>query len=165
MEFTAYRARLAPDGMLAIAVVDPKLPEGQAPWGSNTSAEIYLVEPTTLEATYVATGVADFGNWPFGVSADHVFWTNDYCSEDEGRTQVLDRRSGSITELDRGLWAEFTPEGHLAVGPFGAETILRIDPLEYVAVLPFEYLDVQWSPDYRYAAVGLQFGHGGFCGV
>lgn len=67
---------------------------------------------------------------------------------------LLDGASGrSSRRTDTLLWVP------------SAETILRIDPLEYVAVLPFEYLDVQWSPDYRYAAVGLQFGHGGFCGV
>ena len=163
VEFEAYRARLSPDGMLVFALAPPAA-KADLPWGTTVEGNIYLANPRTLEADYIATGLLSYGNWPLDVSEHQVFWTDNFCSVGgKARARILSRESRDLIELDAGFWAEFTPGGALAVGAFGAKKLLDTDRFEYVVALPYESKDVSWSPNYRYAAVGFTSGHGGLC--
>jgi hypothetical protein len=164
VEFEAYRARLAPDGVVAFAVVPASTKSG-LPWGSTIEGNIYLADPHSLRAEYIATALLSYGNWPLDVSEHHVFWSNDFCGlTSKATSQIYDRTTKTMTELSSALWAVFTPAGDLAVGEFGAKSILNVDTFEYVLALPSGFFkDVFWSPDYRYAATGYTGGHGGLC--
>ncbi len=62
------------------------------------------------------------------------------------------------------MWLTLTPDGRIGDGPFGASFLVDLATLEYTVVLSRNAGDITWSSDYRYAAVGFQFGHGGPCG-
>ena len=161
VEFEAYRAALAPDGMVALAVAPLDAPI-DLPWGTPIEGNIYLADPTTMAATYVATGLLSYGAWPFDVSARYIFWTDDYCGL-AARSRLFDRVSGDLIELNDSFWGDFTPSGDLASGPFRAKHIIETETLTYRVSLPPQIIDSQWSPDYRYAATGFEQGHGGAC--
>jgi hypothetical protein len=163
LEFEAYRARLSPDGKVVFAVAPPSAMT-DVPWGTAVEGNIYLADPRTLDAEYVATALLSYGNWPLDVSQRHIYWSNDFCRvAGKASVQIYDRDTETITELDDPFWAEFTPDGDLAVGAFGADRILDVGRLEYTVALPWDFNDVFWSPDYRYAATGYTGGHGGLC--
>lgn len=166
-EFDAYRAVLAPDGALVLATVsEPSTriepAEGPHGWWSHTS-NIFEVDPDTGEATFIATAYPSYPNSPFDASEEHVMWTDRACNIDgDAVTRLYDRETGALFDLDERLWAEFTPDGLIARGSFGAERLVDPETLEYVVVLPF-VADNFWTPDYRYSAVGFELGHGGVC--
>jgi hypothetical protein len=171
LAFEAYEATLSPDGTLWLATP----PEASAqlieagPHVETGLVNVFEVEPVSGEARFIASAVASAPNWPLSASATHLAWTEDYCSLDPsgglgGRTRLYDRASGSITELDRGFWLEFTADGLLGVDEFGPRALIDVTTLEYTFVLPDRAIDVQWSPDYRYATLAFTGGHGGYCG-
>lgn len=162
LDFEAYRARLAPDGMVAFAVA-PEDAETDVAWGTPIPGNIYLADPHSLEAEYVGTGLLSYGSWPLDVSEQFVFWTDDSCGLAEGGSRFYDRALGAVTAVDVRLYGEFTPSGLLAVEEFGADHLLDPAAMEYDLVLRAGH-NVFWSPDYRYAAAGAVPGQGGRCG-
>ncbi len=162
LDFEAYRARLAPDGMVAFAVV-PEDAETDLAWGTPIPGNIYLADPHSLEAEYVGTGLLSYGSWPLDVSEQFVFWTDDSCGLAEGGSRFYDRASGAVTAVDVRLYGEFTLAGLLAVEEFGADYLLDPVAMEYDLALRTGR-NVFWSPDYRYAAAGTVPGQGGRCG-
>lgn len=139
-----------------------------APAAVQGTTNIFIVNLTTGEATFVAT--ASFNartgawpmKWPLVANADFVAWTESYCGEPRGLTRIYNRATGQITELNVSEWL-YLADGRLGIGENGATAI--IDPLtfEYTAVLP-ELSGPTWSKDLRYAAVGQSFGRGSVCG-
>jgi hypothetical protein len=103
-------------------------------------------------------------NWPLIANERHIVWTGSFCSlESPAYTQIYDRATGQITELDASLWVGFTATGDLGVDPFGPRAILDIETLQWNIVLPESVTDVGESPDGRYLIVGGVLGHGGLC--
>ncbi len=170
LRFEAYQAILAADGGLFIATTpeDQSGPsESLGPHIESGTTEIYEVDPQSGEATYIATAEASAPGWAFDASVSHVAWLDGFCAVSDFsslRTGVLDRSTRAVTYLDRGLWLSLTPDGQIGVGQFGARALIDLDTLNYTVVLPTDGWDISWSPDYRYAAVGFTFGHGGRCG-
>ena len=101
-------------------------------------------------------------NWPLVADSSRVAWTESYCGQPPGRTRILDRESAQLTELNLSAWLTLR-NGQLGFGEFGATAVFDPEALEYTAVLP-DVVDVSWSADMRWAAVGAAFGHGGLCG-
>lgn len=168
LEFDAYKAILAPAGTLFVATVpaDARIPLPNAgPHIEAGTTNIFAVDPVTGVASYIATAEASAPGWSFDASEGYVAWMDGFCAESElASTMIYDRSSGELTQLDALLWFKLTPNGQLASGVFGASELIDIETLEYVAVLPENVADIAWSADYRYAAIGFQFGHGGPCG-
>jgi hypothetical protein len=102
-------------------------------------------------------------NWPLSAYGNYVAWTEAYCSQPRGKTRILDRKNGSIRELDGSFWVRLGPGG-LGLGEFGARALVDPATLQYRSVLPDNLGDVTWSPDNRYALTGQVSGHGGLCG-
>jgi hypothetical protein len=75
-----------------------------------------------------------------------------------------------VTGLDQSLWATVTPGGLIGTGEFGPSDLIDPRTWQYVAILPARAggsgpaIDVNWSPDYKYASRGQAFGRGGYCG-
>ena len=161
LAFEAYRARLAPDGMIAFAVA-PLDAQLDLPWGTPINGNIYLANPRTLEAEYVATGLLSYGSWPLDASEQYVFWTDDSCGRADGGSRFFDRTSGAIVAIDERFYGKFTPSGDLAIQAFGAEQLF--DPRAMTYQVSIASAHVSWSPDYRYGAVGYVPGQGGRCG-
>lgn len=126
---------------------------------------LFEVDPATRRATFIATTRASFPNWPFAASADFVVWQQNACTQSV-TTHLYDRRTGARTEVRGPIeWPDaFTPDGLIASGAFGAKALIDPATLDYRVVLPDGFSDVDWTPDYRYAAVGAALGHGGLCG-
>jgi hypothetical protein len=137
----------------------------------NGTANIFIVDIESGKAEFVAT--ASFSattayswpqNWPLIANETHIVWTGSYCSqENPANTQIYDRATGQVTELDASLWVGFTATGDLGVDPFGPRAILDIETLQWNIVLPESVTDVGESPDGRYLIVGGVLGHGGLC--
>ena len=168
LRFDATAAVLAPDGVLVVATVPENQsgPVFEGPHIEFGTTNIFAVEPETGAATYLASAVASAPNWAFDASKNHVAWMEGFCAAqepDQPRTRIFDRGDGTVTELDVGLWLVLTPDGRLGRGAFGTTALIDIETLSYTFVLTEEVRDVSWSPDYRYAAIGFQLGHGGPC--
>ena len=154
LTFEAYMAKPAGPGEIVVATT----PE-------NESTNIFIVSLATGQATFIATSWYTAPNWPLAANRDLVVWTEDYCGAPPGRTRVFDRRTDTLTELDRTDWVELTPGGLIGDSRHGFGARALIDPRtwSYVITLP-DGTDVVWSPDYRYASRGLILGHGRLCG-
>ncbi|MGE3857526.1 MAG: hypothetical protein AB7G21_11290 [Dehalococcoidia bacterium] len=167
--FDAYRAVLAPDGRLFLATVpEPAARSQPNPGGPNVGlveTNLFEVDPATRLATFIATTRASFPNWPFAAGADVVVWQQNACTQ-SATTHLLDRRTGARTEVRGPIeWPyAVTPAGLIASGAFGAKALIDPATLDYRVVLPDGLVDVAWSRDFRYAAVGAALGHGGLCG-
>jgi hypothetical protein len=168
--FDAYDAVVASDGALFVATTPedqsgpPTSPGAHIEYGTTN---IFQVDPETGVATYLGSAEASAPGWAFDASEDHVAWMHGFCAKpdpSDRRTAILDRTTGRITHLDRGLWFELTPDSRLAAGPFGPMAFIDLATLDYGAVLPDGVGDVAHSADYRYAAIGYPYGHGGVCG-
>lgn len=176
LEFEAHSAVFADDGVLFLATSPTSLtpPAAQGPHLESGASNIFSVDIETGVATFVATAQASAPNWPFRASSRYVAWTDRYCDlsdASDDRLNVIDRRTGAVTTFEGADWiAGITPRGELALGAFGARTLLEIETAQYTFVMPGKAggspggSDVTWSPDYRYAARGFSFGHGGLCG-
>lgn len=157
------------DALTAVAAGPGEVAVATTPVDGITS--IYLMDIESGEVTFVATSSFGEWNWPIAASADYIAWTDAYCGDPAGRTRILNRTTGLITELDATLWVDgFTPDGMLAVGEFGPDAL--IDPVtgEIKAALPgwtpeHGPADSTWSPNYRYGSLGQFGGHGGLCGA
>jgi hypothetical protein len=162
MQFEAWQAVPAGPGYLAVATepieTGPPDARGFAPQSTN----IFLVLISSGQAVWIASSPAFPVNWPMIADERYVMWTDDYCAPTPGRTRIYDRGMQEITELNATLWLqEFTPDGLIAAGAFGADELIDPETLEYAAVIPSS--EAQWSADYRYASVGQVGGHGGLC--
>ena len=125
LRFEARDAVLSPDEALFVAAT-PEHPSGpvvdQGPHIEFGVSNIFEVDPTTGEATYVARAEASAPGWAFEASGQYVAWMDGFCAADEdaGRTVILDRASGELTSVEQRMWFELTPSGAFAVGAFGA---------------------------------------------
>jgi hypothetical protein len=155
-------------------------------------ANIFVIDLNDLEATFVATTLMEpfrFSTIPLVANEDYVVWTPNFCDLDyyerfgpeergkferregsepaRGRTMVFDRATGRVTKLtDSELWvAGFTPGWRIIEGSFGVRALIDPATLTWDVVLPDDSTDARWSPDYRYASRGEQYGHGGVCPV
>ena len=133
------------------------------------STNIFVVDVASGKARFIATvaynpptNIRPF-NWPLSADSNYVVWTEQYCGQTRGKTRIYDRRSGRIRELDATLWVRMAV-GLLGAGEFGSKALIDPATLQYRTVLPDNLGDTAWSPDYRYAAVGQNLGHGGLCG-
>lgn len=168
LQFDAYRAVLSPDGVLFVAAVPQDADDLTDTGIGRATINIFEVDPATGAATFLSSAIASAPNWPFDASTTRVAWTDDYCSfeaaDRPARTRLHDRASGEITQLDRGFWFTFLPDGRIGTGEFGPKAIVDLDTLAWDVVLPETFGDVRWSPDFRYAVTSFGFGHGGYCG-
>ncbi len=177
MEFEAHSAVLADDGVLFLATSPATItppPAGQGPHLESGASNIFSVDIETGVATFVATAEASAPNWPLRASSRYIAWTDRFCDlsdASDDRLNVFDRRSGKLTAFEGADWiAGITPRGELALGQFGARSLLDIETEQYTFVMPGKAADspggsdVTWSSDYRYAARGFSGGHGGLCG-
>lgn len=165
--FDAFRAVLAPDGVVFLATVSEpatRVTPATGPFVGTQSSNIFALDPATRRATFVATADLGFPSTPFAASADYVVWQERVCTDPV--TRLYDRRAGMLATVQGRLdWpSKFTPSGALTAGYFGAKTLIDPATLEYLVVLPEGFSDVNWTPDYRYAVVSAQLGHGGRCG-
>jgi hypothetical protein len=135
-------------------------------------SNLFTLDIESAAATFIATTGARLDAVGFAANERWIVWTTDFCaafiypiSEGQGTTRVLDRSTGTIYDLGVGLWPEgFAPDGRLGIGwSFGALALIDLDEWAYDVVLPAGSVDVNWSPDYRYASRGAIFGHGGVC--
>ncbi len=170
LRFDALRAVLTPDGTLFVVTVpdDPSGPPAElGPHIEFGTANVFAVDPASGEATFIASAVASAPGWAFDASASHVAWMEGFCGSQEPgvpSTRVFDRRNGTLTEIDDGMWLVLTPDGTIGRGAFGPTSLIDLETLDYTFVLPDGALDAAWSPDYRYAALSYAGGHGGRCG-
>jgi len=173
LEFEALNAQLMPDGTLVVLTppVDLLLDAGLAVVGQTGSSNVFEVDPETGVATFVATARMSPPGYPLAVDDRYIVWTENYChinansEESDGRTRIYDRRTGTLTELDQGLWViGVTPANELAVGqygPYGPYEIIDLESLSYRVKFPAQRM--AWSPDYGHAAVGVTPGGGHGC--
>lgn len=162
LDFEAYAVIPAGRGALAVATV-PQLTGTRDASGYGTgTTNIFLVDIASGQATFVATSRYAEPNWPLSADDRHIIWTEDYCAVAQGHTRIYDRSTGRISEIDATLWPKFTPGGLILDGPFGGDTLIDTDTLEYRAAIPARG-DTSWSRDYRYASLGQFGGHGGLC--
>ena len=147
--------------------------------------QLYILDVTTDYAKWTGFAHASTPNFNLSANANHIVWTNNYCSEDALiEVVILERLSGNVLgwadsedpRLKPGAddpWMFLTPSGLIAQGTFGATALIDPATRKYVAVLPPVQLvaalqssgPVQptWSNDYRYAAYWQGGGHGGLC--
>lgn len=158
LRFDAQAATRAGRGELLVTTskVDALRDANGRPHGT---ANIFLVDIATGRATFVATTTLDAA---YAANNSYVAWTDDFCTSAGGRTKLLDRSTGIITELDVALSPAFTKSGLILDGMFGGSALIDPATLQYVAVIPARG-DTSWSKDYRYASLGQFGGHGG-CG-
>jgi DNA-binding CsgD family transcriptional regulator len=164
LEFEAFGAVPAGDDALAVAAV----PVGDA--DGVYRSNIYIVPLATGVAEYVATAVISLPNWPFAANDERIVWTDAYCGEVQGRMHIFERRTGALTtiadpfdERDAdGRYIGLSADGQIALGAFGADSIVDPATLQYTFVLPWQG-DIRWSPSWRYATIGPTGGHGGIC--
>jgi hypothetical protein len=158
LQFDAAQA--FPAGRNEIVVATPMV---------NGMTNIYLVALPSGASTFVATARWQLPSWPLAATESFIAWTDAYCDfANPGKTKVYDRRTRTITELDRGFWVRLTPDNRLAVGEFGGKSLIDIATWQTVFVIPGtesydRNRDVSWSPDYKFASTGFVGGHGGRC--
>jgi hypothetical protein len=166
VEFDGLHAVLTSDGTVILGT--PAVPTPNPTVIQDTTSNLFAIDPVTRTATYLATVALTLPNWPLAANARYVAWTDDYCKYGRagplGHTRIYDRTTKTITELDQSLWvSSVTSDDRLGVGEFGADALLDLKTLSYAVVVPGG--DQAWSPDFKYAAVGSSFGHGGYCGA
>lgn len=163
LEFEAYQ--VFPAGPRSLVVAMPPVLSGppDSLGYQRGTVNIFIVDIAAGRAEFVATSAYTPPAWKLAADTAYVLWTDDYCGQPPGKTRLYDRRAGTITELNASLWATFTPDGLIASGAFGARELIDPATLQYTAVIR-KAGDVSWSPDYRYASVGIWGGHGGQCG-
>jgi hypothetical protein len=143
---------------------------------TGASTNLFLLDIESRVATFIATAslrpLDDFfggraGDIWYSANSRWVVWTEDYCFGKDGATRVYDRSTGQLTEIDDDALPvlAITQNGLLAVGSWGATAFVDPAPLRYALVVVDGQADVSWSPDYRYASIGVQLNHGGGCGV
>jgi hypothetical protein len=162
LKFEAYQVVPAGRGWLAVAtVIEETGPPNDAGFRPGTT-NVFLIEIATGKATFIATSPWFYANWPLVANERFVAWTDAYCAQPQGTTKLYDRTTGQIVDLGQPLWLDdFTDDGLLAVGAFGAKALIDLEVPAYRVVLPGG--EPRWSPDWRYASVGLASGHGGLC--
>ena len=131
--------------------------------GTNLTSNIFLVDIDQATATFVASAQLSVRSL-IAVSATerYVAWTDSFCHTD-ATTRVFDRATSEAREYDTPVWSVLTPDDQLALGEFGARALFDLETSTYSAVLPSAQLEVNWSPDYRYASVGAELEHGSRC--
>ncbi|MBI5284808.1 MAG: hypothetical protein HY874_06905 [Chloroflexi bacterium] len=159
LEFEASQAIPAGHGSLVVATVPVPVGEPNLQGFRHGTTNIFLVDTATGTATFVATG-GHVVQFPLAANDEYILWTDNYC--DDGKSRLYDRKTGAITEIDATLWPAFTPGGLIIAGAFGGNALIDPKTLQYVATIP-QAGDSSWSPDYRYASLGISLGHGGLC--
>ncbi len=159
LQFEATQA--VPAGVNEVIVATPM---------QGSTMNLFLVDVRTGASTYVSTARWSTTNFPLAATTDLVAWTEAYCDfTNPGKTRIYDRRTKTITDLDRTFWIRLTPDGKLAPGEFGAKSLIDLSTLRATFVLPgTEFYDrgrdATWTPDYKFASTGFVGGHGGNCG-
>ncbi len=159
LEFEASQAIPAGHGSLVVATVPVPVGEPNLQGFRHGTTNIFLVDIAAGSATFIATG-GSFIQFALAANDEYVLWTDNYC--DNGKSRLYDRKTGAITEIDASLWPAFTPGGLIIDGAFGGDALIDPKTLRYVATIPRRG-DSSWSPDYRYASLGISGGHGGLC--
>jgi hypothetical protein len=157
LAFDAFAASPAGSGYVVVA----SKAKGQ-------TVNLFLVEIAGGQAQFIAT-TRWSGNFPLVADDNRVVWIDNFCGDPPGNLEVYDRTTKQLTEVT-GVhdYVRLTPSGQLALGAFGARSLM--DPVTFATgpSLPASKSttgasDVSWSDDYRYAAHGLTGGHGGLC--
>ncbi|MGE3857527.1 MAG: hypothetical protein AB7G21_11295 [Dehalococcoidia bacterium] len=162
--FEAMKVILTGTGEIVLAtmpVPDANVPGRADGYRGEFTSNLFLVNPATGEATFLATARLDSSPFPLVADARFVIWRDRACHPN-ATTWLYDRRTSSLNELTLSGWPiEFTPSGLLAAGTFGPTHLIDLETLTIIAWIPGE---PHWSDDYRYAAVGGQYGaHGAWC--
>jgi hypothetical protein len=129
---------------------------------------IFIVDVETGQAQFVATATYNAGvgkwpmHWPLVANDQYVVWTESYCGNPQGVTRIYVRATGEIVDLNESQWVTLSGS-LLGLGEHGAKALFDLKTRRYVSVLP-DQADVNWSPDFRYGAVGQEFGKSGVCG-
>jgi hypothetical protein len=138
----------------------------------DSTTNLFLVDIASRTAQFIATASLrppdiDSDVRDIHVAADErwVVWTENFCWDD-GATRIFDRSTGRIAEIEDVALpaADITPDGFIASGAAGATAFVDPESLEYTMVVTSDLRDITWSPDYRFASLGLQVGHGLGCG-
>jgi hypothetical protein len=159
LEVDAIAAVSAGSRTIAIATVSLPIGEPNPNGYQHGTTNVFLVDIATGTATFIATG-DHFIQFALAAADGYVVWADNYC--DGGKTRLYGRKTGTITEIDATLWPAFTPGGLIVDGAFGGSALIDPKTLQYVATIP-QQGDSSWSPDYRYASLGISGGHGGLC--
>lgn len=162
LKFEAYQAVPAGPGWLAVATIIQVSDTSTDGGPSSGTTNIFLIEIATGKATFIATSPWVYANWPLVANERYVAWTNEYCGQPPGTTYLFDRGTSEVFDLGQSLWLiGFTEDGRLATDAFGPRSLIDLESMTYDVVLPGG--EPEWSPDWRYASIGLAFGHGGLC--
>jgi hypothetical protein len=92
-----------------LARMEAASPSAPVQYAKGTT-NLFVVDIDSGKAKFLATVRYDPPtrirpvNWPLTADANFVAWTEAYCGQPQGKTRVLNRKSGSIRELDAGLW-------------------------------------------------------------
>lgn len=112
-------------------VPTPPVPVAEAPVYANTATELYEIEPTTGDHTYIGTFHAASGTQPSGIfdlaiDAQGVM----YAGDDAGRIWLIDPGTAQATpncEQDVSpTGMAFTPDGELIIA--GSNRVVVLDP-------------------------------------
>ena len=99
----------------------------------------------------------------------YVAWTDAFCTLTDSRQSIVvyQRSTGTFVRLRGASFAELyvhlSPQGLVALGGFGARSLVDPHTLQFVATLPLNGGDTNWSPNYHFAGQGYWGGHGGLC--
>jgi hypothetical protein len=129
----------------------------------NGQSNVFVVDFATGSATFIATAPTSELGLALSGNGTHVAWSN-VCA-DPGESWVLDRRTGQITHVPKGLFvspASRAPDGLLGTGLTGLERLIDPVTMRYLFISPAGW--PSWSRDLRYVSVGWVGGHGGICG-
>ena len=156
LQFQAFAAIPAGRGFIAVATAV-----------RGETVNIFLVEIATGKAEFIATTRFSAPNFPFVADDARVVWADSFCGVQAARLFIFERQAARrLLEVDTrgdGYWPTLMPSGQIGLGEFGPKVI--VDPATFATIvrLPDVAGDIQWSPDYRFAASGFTGGHGGLC--
>lgn len=162
LQFEAYLAMPAGRGTLAVETVPELTGTPDIGGRQGGTANIFLVDIASGRATFVATSGGTQPYWQVDANDGYIVWPEDYCGGGEGHTRLYDRRTGKISQFGAASNPRFTPGGLLLVGTYYGVESIDPETLTYRTAIPSRG-DTSWSPDYRYASIGLFSPHGGEC--
>jgi hypothetical protein len=90
-------------------------------------------------------------------------WTESFCVQPQGRTRILDRASGQITELDVAACVRWHPDA-VRIGEFSSTALFDPARLDYAAVAPANLSGLAWSDDLGMSAAAPCWVTAGFAG-
>lgn len=153
-------ATLTPDGKVVAATSSRVRPNSNqidvlAPWS------VYIIDPRDRVATFVAS--AEYGGIGLRTDSGFIMWQASPCAPGHA-VYLFDRSSGILTRLmaARG-YARFIGDGRVGLGWFQPTIIFDPATFDQLVAFPPEFINLQWSSDFKWAAVGTEGGRDAGC--